>query len=346
MQYMQKMQKSNKGINYVDVCCGLAWGDEAKGKIIADLSKINKYDYVCRWAGGNNAGHTIYKNAQKYKTHLIPCGIFYNITSVIGPDCVINVKSFLEEVKYLRENGFNTELIKISPKAHVILDKHIEYDKSYLLKSQGTTSKGIAPCYCDKYKRVGILAVSIPEFKSYIWDEKLEGNILCEGAQGFWLDINNGNYPFVTSSTTLPYGACSLGFPPQKIRNIYGAAKIYDTRSGIDPFFPEELFDNEELQQIIDVGKEYGTTTGRKRKVNWLNLNKLIEAINISGTTDLIISKGDVLEEVNIYKVYYNEELLILSNIDELKLFISNTLTHECSSILQNIIYSNSPYKI
>jgi adenylosuccinate synthase len=338
------MQKSNTGIKHVDICCGLSWGDEAKGKIIAELSKSGKYDYVCRWAGGNNAGHTIYIENKKYKTHLIPTGIFYNVKSIIGPDCVINVKAFLREVAYLRENGFNTDLIKISPKAHVISDKHIAFDKGYLLNSQGTTSKGIAPCYSDKYKRVGILAASIPEFESYMWDEKLEGNILCEGAQGFWLDINQGAYPYVTSSTTLPYGACSLGFPPQKIRNIYGAAKIYDTRSGIDPFFPEELLEDAELKQIIEKGEEYGTTTGRKRKVNWLNLNKLIEAINISGTTDLIISKGDVLKKVNIYKVYYNEELIIKYTMHELQQFISDTLTRECSSMLRNIHYSNSPY--
>ena len=123
-------------INYVDVCCGLAWGDEAKGKIIAELSKSKNYDYVCRWAGGNNAGHTIYVDKQKYKTHLIPSGIFYNTKSIIGPDCVINVKSFFEELEYLKKNGFNTKLVKVSPKAHVVLDRHIQYDKDKLLKTQ------------------------------------------------------------------------------------------------------------------------------------------------------------------------------------------------------------------
>ena len=58
-------------------------------------------------------------------------------------------------------------------------------------------------------------------FKPYLWDEKLHGGILCEGAQGFWLDVTHGYYPYVTSSTTLPYGACSLGFSPKLIRNIY-----------------------------------------------------------------------------------------------------------------------------
>ena len=80
-----------------------------------------------------------------------------------------------------------------------------------------------------------------------MWDEKLFGTVLCEGAQGIWLDIDHGLYPYVTSSTTLPYGACSIGFPPQKIRRIWGAAKIYDTKSGEDPRFPDTLFENELL---------------------------------------------------------------------------------------------------
>ena len=335
-----------QSVNYVDVCCGLAWGDEAKGKIIANLSKTNDYDYVCRWAGGNNAGHTIFIDEKKYKTHLIPCGIFYNIKSIIGPGCVINRDAFETEIQTLKESGFNTDLIKISPKAHVILDKHIEDDKNLLHKSQGTTAKGIAPCYSDKYKRVGVTASSIPEFKPYIWDEKLEGNVLCEGAQGFWLDINYGTYPYVTSSTTLPYGACSLGFPPQKIRKIYGAAKIYDTRSGIDPLFPESLLEDTELLLIIEKGKEYGTTTGRKRKVNWLNLNKLIEAINVSGTTHLIISKIDVLEKIKLYKLYYDDQLKEFNNINEMQNFINQTIYSHCFTTLKNIHYSDNPHTI
>ena len=167
--------------------------------------------------GGNNAGHTIYKDGIKYKTHLIPSGIFINIPSIIGPDCVINVNSFFEEVNYLKKHGFNTKLIFISPNTHLAKEEHINEDKAKLFKSQGTTCKGIAPCYRDKYARKGTLAKNVPEFTDYIWDEKLYGNVLCEGAQGFWLDINYGNYPYVTSSNTLPYGACSLGF----LLNLY-----------------------------------------------------------------------------------------------------------------------------
>ena len=113
------MYKNSNSINYVDICCGLAWGDEAKGKIIADLSKQGNYSYVCRWAGGNNAGHTIYIDNKKYKTHLIPSGIFYGIPSIIGPGCVVNKKAFFKEISYLQKNGFNTKFNKNITQKHM-----------------------------------------------------------------------------------------------------------------------------------------------------------------------------------------------------------------------------------
>ena len=333
-------------IDTVDVCCGLGWGDEAKGKITSSLASSNNYDFICRWSGGDNAGHTIYIDNNKYETHLIPCGVFYNIKSIIGPDCVVNIDGFFKEINYIKEKGFNDKLIKISPYAHIVTDKHIEQDISLLSNKQGTTKRGIAPCYSDKYRRIGKQVKDIEVLKPYIWDENLYGNILCEGAQGFWLDINHGNYPYTTSSNTLPYGACSLGFPPSKFKNIYGAIKIYDTRSGIDPLFPEELYNDQELSKIIDLGKEYGVTTGRKRKVNWLNIDKLIKAINISGTTHLVISKIDVLIEAGIFKMIYNGEIIQFDTFINLKSFLTNTITNKTNLNTDNIIFSNTPYKI
>jgi len=329
-------------ISYVDVCCGLAWGDEAKGKIVAYLAKSGRYDYVCRWAGGNNAGHTVHVNNIQYVTHLVPSGIFYDIPSIIGPGCVINEESFKKEIEYLQNSGFNTGLVKISPKAHVVSDKHIEEDKNKYYKTQGTTAKGIAPCYRDKFGRIGTRAENITSLKPYMWDEKLSGAVLCEGAQGFWLDIDYGNYPYVTSSTTLPYGACSLGFSPRLIRTIYGAAKMYDTRSGTDPDFPETLLSNPDLLCIADIGQEYGATTGRRRKTNWLNIDKLIQAINTSGTTQLIMSKGDVLEEANLYRLIFDSVLVECKNINEMKETINEVLRNSCPLLL-NIVYSTSP---
>tara|TARA_Y100000591_G_scaffold330585_1_gene361975 strand:+ start:283 stop:1323 length:1041 start_codon:yes stop_codon:yes gene_type:complete len=332
----------------VDICCGLAWGDEAKGKIVSHLAASGKYDFVCRWAGGHNAGHTIYKNKIKYKTHLIPSGVFYGVLSIIGPDCVVEKSAFLAELDYLKQNGFDTNLIKISPKCHVVQKDHLIEDKNKYVKSQGSTAKGIAPCYRDKYARLGS-RVEDPEnidfFKKHLWDEKLYGNVLCEGAQGFWLDINYGNYPYVTSSNTLPYGACSLGFPLQSISNIYGAAKIYDTRSGIDPDFPESLLDDNELSIVCNLGKEFGVTTGRRRKVNWLNLDKLSKALLTTGTTSCIISKTDILQDAQLFKLFDNNKLHAFNNLDDMKEYIDSILLSKCPH-LKNIIYSDDVEKV
>lgn len=333
-------------VNHVDICVGLSWGDEAKGKISAQLCKTNNYDFVCRWAGGNNAGHTIYINKIKYTTNIIPCGVFYGVKSIIGPDCVINIDSFMKEINYLKSHNFDTTLIKISPKAHIVTQEHIDEDLKYYTKNQGSTSRGIAPCYRDKYARIGKRVEDYSGIlNDYMWDEKLYGSVLCEGAQGYWLDINMGNYPFVTSSNTLPYSACSLGFPPQCIQNIYGAAKLYDTRVGKDPDFPETLLLDNELIKLGEIGEEYGTTTGRKRTVNWLNLDKLIKAINISGTNILILSKADIIKKLNIFKFILNNELI---EYDDYTIFInviSNNIRKYCPCC-STVHISDNPYGI
>ena len=321
-------------IKAVDIIFGLAWGDEGKGKISNAIAK--NYDTVCRWNGGPNAGHTVYLNDKKYKTHIIPCGVFQNKLSVIGPNCVINVDKFFDEIEYLQKEGFDTSLIKVSAKAHIITERHIQYDLKFLKPKLGTTGQGIAPAYSDKMLRIGKLAGDYID-KKYLWNGSLEGQILCEGAQSFWLDINYGNYPYVTSSETLPYNACSLGFSPKKIRDIIGVAKIYDTKSGVDPLFPESLWQDDELNQIIDLGQEYGSTTGRKRLVNWLNLNKLKEAVKISGVTRLIINKCDILENINKYKITTNDTSgpshIDFIDFSSMKEYIINELKDYCEIV-------------
>jgi len=329
-------------VRNVDIVVGAAWGDEGKGKVTSYLAKCNKYDFVARWNGGSNAGHTIYHNGKKFATHIVPSGVFHGITSVIGPGCVVNLKAFYKEVEELSVGGIDTSLIKIHPRAHIVTDEHINEDKTKLAGKLGTTSQGIAPAYRDKYARVGLLAKDSTLPKNFLLDEELHGDVLCEGAQGVWLDINWGNYPYITSSECLPYAACSLGFGPKTIRNIYAVAKAYDTRSGEDPGFPASLLDNPDLLAIADAGHEYGTTTGRRRKVNWLNLDKLIESCKITGATHLIINKCDILEIVNQYRLYYGGRLVDFNSWYKMARFIDLVIATECTDI-KSVIFSRSP---
>ena len=333
-----------KSVNYVDVVADLSWGDTGKGKIVSALVKRNNYDFVCRWAGGNNAGHTVFLKGKKYKTHLIPSGVFHGVQSIIGPACVVNRDALLDELKYIEENGFDPTLVKVSPRAHMVTEAHIDKDKKKLAKKLGTTSKGIAPCYAEKMARSGWQAKDLlpPEM---LWDEKLYGNILCEGAQGFYLDIDHGNYPYVTSSTTLPYGACSLGFPPQKIRKIWGTCKVYDTRSGVDPLFPKDLLKDPDLAKLGELGEEYGVTTGRRRIVNWLNLDMLSNAVRISGATELVLNKMDILTKLGTFKLQHDGELKEFADWCGFRSYISDAVV-DCGGMVRNIHFSGHTERI
>lgn len=358
-------------IDAADVVVGLAWGDEAKGKITSHLAKTGNYDFVARWAGGNNAGHTVYVDGNKYKTHLVPSGVFYGVKSIVGPGCVLHPESFIKELEYLDLNGFDTSLVKVARNCHIVSDEHIEFDKKNLAGKLGTTSKGIAPAYSAKAARTGTLAEEIFS-EDLLWDSNLHGTILCEGAQGVWLDINQGTYPFVTSSETLPYAACSIGFPPQKIRHIYGAAKIYDTRSGEDPLFPASLLDDPVLSRLGELGQEYGVTTGRRRKVNWLNLDMLIDSINMSGTTHVVVSKCDIIEKLGVFKIltgykaappthaaitsvttqpFYTpsgnnkDKIMEFDSLENMKAFIGRMIKQRCP-LVKEINFSYSPESI
>ncbi|MGZ4090095.1 MAG: adenylosuccinate synthetase, partial [Bacteroidia bacterium] len=120
--------------------------------------------------------------------------------------------------------------------------------------------------------------------------------ILAEGAQGSLLDIDFGSYPFVTSSNTICAGACNgLGIPPNKIGNVIGIFKAYCTRVGSGPF-PTEL-ENETGEKIRQIGREFGSTTGRARRTGWLDIPALKYAIMVNGVTELMMMKADVLSE-------------------------------------------------
>lgn len=131
--------------------------------------------------------------------------------------------------------------------------------------------------------------------------------VLAEGAQGSLLDIDFGSYPFVTSSNTVCSGACSgLGIAPNRIGNVIGIFKAYCTRVGSGPF-PTEL-DDEVGEKIRQVGREFGSTTGRARRTGWLDIPALKYAIMINGVTELMMMKADVLSDFDTLKIctHYN----------------------------------------
>lgn len=127
-------------------------------------------------------------------------------------------------------------------------------------------------------------------------------SILAEGAQGSMLDIDFGTYPFVTSSNTVCAGVCTgLGVAPNRIGKVYGIFKAYCTRVGSGPF-PTELFD-ETGEKLCLVGKEYGATTGRRRRCGWLDMVALKYSVMINGATNLIMMKCDVMNEFETIKI-------------------------------------------
>ena len=330
-------------IEYADVIVDLQAGDTGKGKVCNTLSqKPNEYTHVIRYNGGGNAGHTIYKNGKKMVTHFIPSGIVNGIKSIIGPGCVVNPISLFHEIQQLEANGIQVMgKLFIDKRVHIIKGEHTTEDS----KDQeiGTTKTGNGPAYRDKYFRKGFRAGDSELLQEYVVDiyEELHGvdvsKILFEGAQGFELDIDWGDYPYVTSSHCTVGSAVLNGVPPQKIRNVYGVCKAYNTYVGAKQFEePSETF-----EMIRGVGNEYGSTTGRPRQIGWTNLNDLIKASNINGVTHLVVNKVDVLEEVGHFKLIYNNELIQFVDKEYFKIFFENNIKNNCPLVSQ-IIFSES----
>ena len=157
------------------VLLGAQWGDEGKGKATDILG--DRVDYVVRYQGGNNAGHTVVIGDQKYALHLLPSGILSpNVVPVIGNGVVIDPSVLLEEIRGLNERGIDTSKLKISTNAHLITPYHRTIDKvseRFLGNSKiGTTGRGIGPAYADKINRIGIRVQDL--FDPSILRQKIE----------------------------------------------------------------------------------------------------------------------------------------------------------------------------
>jgi len=333
---------------------GLQWGDEAKGKIVDLLG--DQFDFVVRFNGGANAGHTVVANGKTFKLSLLPTGVIRkNVFSVIGNGVVVYPPRFLEEVDTLRAGGIDVSgSLSLSDHAHVIFPYHMEEERLAESDSEGkigTTGRGIGPCYQDKVgRRFGIrvgellhpahlrdrLNYIVPmknrliaafanghvdalkpldagriadeylghaeRIKPFIADTSrmlqeafaAGKRVLFEAAQGSLLDVDHGTYPYVTSSSSLPSGIWGgAGVPAKNVQRIIGVVKAYTTRVGQGPF-PTELLDDTG-ERIRKVGREYGTVTGRPRRVGWFDAVAVRYTAALAGADEITIMLLDVL---------------------------------------------------
>jgi len=328
---------------------GAQWGDEGKGKITDFFA--GESDYVVRFHGGNNAGHTVIVDGNTFKLHLIPSGIVYGEPmSIIGNGVVVDPKALLDEIVYVKEKGIRPKLM-VSDRAHVIMPYHIALDGALSGHqgdlAAGSTRRGIAPVYADKMFRNGIRMVDLLEpdviqekltkgysfakgliektlectldismediFKTYlsygkklapyIFDTSVElynahkagKSILFEGAQGISLDVDHGVYPFTTSSNTAAgHISTGTGVSFRDIDRIIGVVKAYLSRVGESPL-PSEIYGSD-AESLREKGVEYGTTTGRPRRVGWLDLVQVRQAVRVNGLTEIALTKLDVLD--------------------------------------------------
>lgn len=341
---------------------GSQWGDEGKGKMTDYLSQ--SADMTVRSNGGNNAGHTIAFGGKTFKMRLIPSGIFEaKKETVIGNGVVINPEVLLDEIKYLEDNGINTDKLSISNRAHIVMPYDILQDvyqeEAKGANKVGTTKNGIGPTYMDKASRIGIrmcdllekdtfeeklrfnlneknaLFVNVygkealkfedifekywkfgQELKKYVTDTSVivndaidnDDKVLFEGAQGVMLDIDQGTYPFVTSSSTVTGGiATGIGIGPSKVDTVIGICKAYTTRVGAGPF-PTELLD-ETGNYIRETGHEYGTVTGRPRRVGWFDSVALRHSKRVAGIDALSLNLLDVFSGLKTVKIAVAYEL-------------------------------------
>jgi len=326
-------------IKFADVILDLQQGDSGKGKISNALVQSGEYTHSVRFNGSNNAGHTIYKDGKKIVTHSIPAGVLHGVKSIIGPGCVVNVDHFFDELDDLEDCGIDLNgLVYISKNTHIITSSHLEEDGRDT--KIGTTKRGNGPAYRDKYDRKGIRASEVHELQPYLIDvyEEFHGkkgcSVLFEGAQGFYLDVDWGDYPYVTSSHCTVGSAVMNGVPPQKIRKIYGAAKIYETYVGTKKFEPDDPV----FEKIRGLGNEYGATTGRPRQCNWLDIDNLVKAARINGVTDLVVSKMDILRSIGMWCLYYHGKKLTFSSEMGIKDFITNQIGSDVT-----IYWSDNP---
>lgn len=294
----------------ITILVGMQWGDEGKGKVISAIP----HKWSVRMNGGPNAGHTV----DGIKVHQIPPGFTNPETNlVIGAGSVVDILALQAEIPRVeRECGLEIRSrLFLSHAAHVITPDHVARDvgeeETRGDHTIGTTRRGNGPVHADKYARRGyrlgdlpttqLRGITVTDTTQLLYNHLTLGeSALLLVAHGTMLDIDHGTYPYVTSSHCTAAGALvGTGLPPKILRHLFtyvhGVVKVFTTRVAPGPMRGE--LHNSIAGEIRIRGEEFGTTTGRPRRVGLLDLGQLEYAARINGPDLLTLTKVDVLAD-------------------------------------------------
>jgi adenylosuccinate synthase len=266
---------------------------------VAYLSLKYRPHLVARAGVGPNAGHTVHFGGRKFGLRQVPCGFVYEgARLLIGPGVLVNPDVLLREVE---ETGTGGRL-GVDERCALIEPHHVERDRGseHLSRRIGTTGSGCGPANEDRVRRVARLAREEERLHPFLTDVPLElhealergKKVLIEGSQGFGLSLVHGTYPYVTSKDTCAGTMLAdVGVGPTRVSEVLLVFKAYATRVGEGPF-PTEM-PQEEAERLGIV--EYGTVTGRRRRVGYFDFEMARRAAIINGATQLAITCLDRL---------------------------------------------------
>ena len=298
-------------------------GDNGKGRASHWFGSRNQFDWCIRPNSGSNAGHQIYRDGRKYSHHLLPCANYNTpIKSYLGAGMMIDLEELLAEINLFRKDYPDmAKSIYVDADAFIVSKEHIQQDREkngHLM----TTGKGIGPATVDKYNRTGTRIYNLINDNAdiikalsslgvtFTYALALRNNfekssLLFEGAQGILLDLQSGIYNYVTTTDTTVSGIYASGFHFVKLDRVYGVIKAgYMTKSGAGPL-PTEM-PKEEALMWRTKGAEFGVTTGRDRRIAYMDFPMLKYGILKGGITHLILTKLDIMNGAEKIKVCYD----------------------------------------
>jgi len=282
------------------IVVGGQWGDEGKGSIIAYLALNDEPEIIARGGVGTNAGHSVFIEGKRYAVRQLPTGFVQRKARLlVGAGVLVDPEVFLRELEALER--FNvSERTGVDGRCAIIEPKHKEMDRSnkHLHGKIGTTGSGCGPANADRVMRTAKLAREVPELKPYLTDVAQEVNdaldesklVLIEGTQGFGLSLYYGTYPYVTSKdTTASAIASDVGIGPTRVDDVIVVFKSFPTRVGAGPFPTEMSQEKAEKLGLV----EYGTVTGRRRRVGWFDFEFARYSAKINGATMIALTMLD-----------------------------------------------------